>query len=239
MIREGWLLGGKVRHDQAESGHRSGVEPVLLAAFVPARAGQRVLEGGSGAGTALLCLAARVPGIIGLGIERDAGQAALARANAAANGFDGLAFLQGDLATLQPEGAFDHAMANPPWHAAAGTASPDAGREAAKRAQSGLFALWAARLAAPLRHRGTLSLAVSAAVLPDCLAALTASGCGSPRVLPLWPRAGRAAKLVLLQAVKGGRGACRILPGLVLHDAEGGYTQEAEAVLRGGQALKQ
>lgn len=235
-VRPGWLLGGRVRHDQAEAGHRSGLEPVLLAAAVPARPGERVLEGGSGAGTALLCLAARVAGIEGVGIERQAGQVALARANAAANRFDRLRFLEGDLARVRPEGVFDHAMANPPWHAP-GTASPDAGREAAKRAARGLFAEWAARLAAPLRHRGTLSLVVSAAVVPQCLAAFAAAGCGSPLLLPFWPRAGRPARLVLLQAVKGGRGGCTLLPGLVLHAANGGYTPEAEAVLRDGVAL--
>ena len=70
---------------------------MLLAAAVPARPGERVLEGGTGSGAALLCLAARVPGLRGLGIERDPGMAALARANMAANGFDGLAVLEGDL----------------------------------------------------------------------------------------------------------------------------------------------
>ena len=55
---------------------------------------------------------------------------------------------------------------------------------------------------------------------------------------PLWPKPGRAAKLVLLRGVKGGRGACRVLPGLVLHAPEGGYTAAAEAVLREGAALE-
>ena len=44
-------------------------------------------------------------------------------------------------------------------------------------------------------------------------------------------------KLVLLRGVKGGRGALRVLPGLVLHAAAGGFTPEAEAVLRDGEAL--
>lgn len=233
---EGWLLGGRVRHDQFSLGHRTGIEPVLLAAAVPARPGQLVLEGGSGAGAALLCLAHRVDDITGLGIERDPALVALARHNAAANGFAGLSFLEADLALARPEAMFDHACANPPWHDE-GTASPDAGREAAKRAAPGLFALWAARLAAPLRHRGTLTLVVSAGALPDCLAALAGAGCGSPAVLPLWPKPARAAKLLLLRGIKGGRGPCRVLPGLMLHRQDGRYTDEAAAILRDGAAL--
>ena len=118
---------------------------------MPARPGERVLEGGTGSGAALLCLAARVPGIEGTGIEREAALAALARANIAANGFAGLTVLEGDIAAVAPGGPFDHAIANPPWHDAAGSASPDPAREVARRGQPGLLTLWAERLAAPLR----------------------------------------------------------------------------------------
>ena len=231
------LLGGRVRHRQAADGHRTGIEPVLLAAFVPARPGERVLEGGTGAGAALLCLASRVPGVLGVGLEINAEQAARARENFALNGFDTLIVQHGDLATIEPEGAFDHAMANPPWHTPSATASPDGARTLARQARPGLFALWAARLARTLRHRGTLSFITSAATLSECLAGFSLAGCGSHTILPLWPPEGRPAKLVLLQGVKGGRGPTRILPGLVLHAPGGGYTAAAEAVLRDGHAL--
>jgi tRNA1(Val) A37 N6-methylase TrmN6 len=233
---QGTLLGGRVAYAQPETGHRTGIEPVLLAASLPARAGERVLEGGSGSGAGLLCLAARVPGITGLGLERDPALAALALRNAAANGFAGLGFLAADLAAWRPEARFDHAMANPPWHGA-GTASPDAGREGAKRAGLGLFAAWAAALARPLRHRGTLTFIVAAAALPGCMAGFAMAGCGSIALFPLWPRAGLAARLALLRGVKGGRGPCRMLPGLVLHEAGGGFTAEAQQVLRGGAPI--
>ncbi len=233
----GALLGGRVRHAQAAGGHRTGIEPVLLAASIPARPGERVLEGGTGSGAALLCLAARVPGVAGVGIERDAAAAELAGANVAANHLSNVQIVTGDLAVLAPEGAFDHALANPPWHDAAGTASPDMGKEAAKRAEAGLFALWAWRLAGPLRHRGTLTFVVAAGELPTCLAAFGAAGCGSLSVLPLWPRAGVAAKLVILRGVKGGRAPFRLLPGLVLHEGSGAFTAQADAILRDGAAL--
>jgi tRNA1(Val) A37 N6-methylase TrmN6 len=233
----GHLLGGRVRHDQPTSGHRTGIEPVLLAASIPARHGERVLEGGIGSGAALLCLAARVPGASGIGIERDPAMAEVARGNIAANGFSGLSVLTADLAAAPLAGPFDHALANPPWHDPAGTPSPDEGREAARRAGDDLFGVWAARLAAPLRHRGTLTFVVAAAALPACLAAFAAAGCGGLAALPLWPRAGAAAKLTLLRGVKGGRAPFRLLPGLVLHEASGAFTPAAEAILRDGAAL--
>ncbi len=226
-----FLLGGRVRHAQGTTGHRTGIEPVLLAAFVPARPGQLVLEGGTGSGAALLCLAERVAAISGAGVEQDPMQAALARANFAANGRDMLRVIEADLTAVTLEERFDHALANPPWHAPEATASPDAAQDLARRARPGLFTAWARALAAPLRHRGTLSFITSAATIPDCLEGFTRAGCGSVTILPLWPRQGRPAKLVLLRCVKGGRGPARLLPGLVLHAAEGGYTDAAHAVL--------
>lgn len=231
------LLGGRVRHRQRTHGHRSGIEPVLLAAFVPARPGERVLEGGTGSGAGILCLSARVPGLSGLAIELDPELTALARANLALNQANAIAVTQGDLTQLEIGSVFDHAMANPPWHAQAGTASPDPGRALARQARPDLMALWAASLARHLRHRGTLSFIVGAGAVSDCLAGFTRAGCGSHVIHPLWPRAGRPAKLVLLQAVRGGRGPTRIEPGLVLHASGSAYTRAAEDVLRAGKAL--
>lgn len=236
----GTLLGGRVRHIQAEAGHRTGIEPVLLAASITARPGSRVLEGGTGSGAALLCLATRVPGILGWGIERDAGQAALARRNIEGNGLRGLEIVTADLTApgALPNGLrFDHAMANPPWHRSTGTASPDLGQDSARRAPEGLFGAWIVALARALRDRGSLTLVTSAASLSECVGGLTAAGCGSVTVLPLWPKSGREAKLVLLGAVKAGRGPTRLLPGLVLHAEDGGYTLAAELILRHGAAL--
>jgi tRNA1Val (adenine37-N6)-methyltransferase len=234
---DGHLLNGRVRYAQPAEGFRSGIEPVLLAAAVPARAGERVLELGAGAGAALLCLSARVPGIQGLGIERDDALAALATRNAAANDWPEVRFAAADVADPGEAGSFDHAFTNPPYHPDDGTASPDRGRDTARRAASGLFGVWASAMGRCLRHRGSATWIVTAAVAPICMTALQSAGCHPVGVLPLWPRVGVAAKLVLLHAIKDGRGPFRVLPGLVLHDAAGGFTPEADAILRDGDAL--
>ena len=231
------LLDGRVRYAQPAEGFRSGIEPVVLAAAVPARPGERVLEGGAGAGAALLCLAARVSGLHGVGVEHDPALVAIAKRNAVSNSRPDIHFIVADLAALPDLGRFDHALANPPYHPSAGTASPHMAREAAKRGQPGLFTLWAAALAKHLRPRGTLTFILPAAAVPACLEAFTAAGCSPGTLLPLWPKAGRPAKLVLLQGVKGGKAPLRLLPGLILHDANGAYTPQAEAILRHGQGL--
>ena len=236
----GFLLGGRVRYAQPRDGFRSGIEPVLLAACIPARSGQRVLEAGTGAGAALLCLMARVAGLSGVGVERDPAMAALARDNAAANGFDGMEIVTADIVRAAENGlagGFDHAFANPPYHPAGGTPSGISARETAKRAHAGLFGVWATSLGTLLRPRGTLTLILPASALPACLLALDAANCPAATLLPLWPKADRQAKLVLLRGIRQGRGALKLLPGLVLHTAEGGFTPEAEAILRDGAGL--
>ncbi len=233
----GTLLAGRVSYRQLLRGHRSGLEPVLMAACVPARPGQRVLEGGTGAGAGLLCLCARVPFLAGLGIEIDPALASLARRNLAANRAGRIEVLAADLTDtdLATGDRFHHAFANPPWHA--GTASPDAARDVARRAAPGLLAFWVAALCRNLRHRGTLTLALPAAALAEAVWAMREAGCGGTRVLPLWPRQGVAARLVLVQGALGSRAGSTLHPGLVLHEADGRFTAQAEAVLRNGAAL--
>lgn len=237
MHTEGFLLGGRVRHAQPAAGHRTGIEPVLLAASLPARAGERVLEAGTGSGAALLCLAWRVPGVIGVGLELDAGLAALAARNVADNGYDTVSAAACDVERFTAATPFDHAMANPPWHHAAGTKSADTGRELARRGDTSLLARWVAALSRAVRSRGTITLVTDAASLPALLRAFAERQCGSAAACPFWPRAGVAARLVLVRATKDGRGPFRLLPGLVLHEADGRFTSAAEAILRDGTAL--
>ena len=236
QITEGTLLGGRVIYHQPSEGYRTGIEPVLLAASVTAKPGDRVLEGGTGAGAGVLCLSARLPGVQAVGMERDGFLARLAADNIAANGFSLARVDAADILALPPQPAFDHAMANPPWHDPAGTASASPGRDAAKRATPGLLLRWCAALTSAMRPGGSLTLLVPAASVGPALDALSQAGCGGPHLLPLWPRAGQEAKLLLVRAVRGGRGAGRILPGLVLHQDDG-FTAAARAILWDGAAL--
>ena len=233
----GTLLGGRVAYHQFRQGYRTGIEPVLLAASIPAKEGDRVVEGGTGAGAGLLCLAARVPGLSGLGLEIDSGLADLACRNVARNGWAGIAIRTADVACWRADAPFDHAFANPPWHDAAGTPSPQPGRRKAKQAPSGLLDGWAVALGSALRRGGTLSLILPAPLVAQGFAALQAAECPVVRVIPFWPRAGDAARLVILCGMRHGAGGSAILPGLTLHQAAGAYTEAAEAVLRHGGRL--
>jgi tRNA1(Val) A37 N6-methylase TrmN6 len=233
------LLGGRVRLWQPRSGYRAATDPVLLAAAVPARAGQRVLDLGCGAGAAALCLAARVPGLALSGLELQPAYAALARRNAAEAGVP-LCVVEGDLAAMPAElaaGSFHHVIANPPWfRPGGGPAAQDPGRETAQREATPLGA-WIEAGLRRLRPGGRITLIQSAERLPEMLVAL-APRAGGVTVLPVAPRTGRPAGRVILTARKGGRGAFRLLSPFVLHEGVAhlrdgdDYSPAARAVLR-------
>ncbi|MCS6855579.1 MAG: methyltransferase [Elioraea sp.] len=216
---------------------------MLLAAAVPAEAGEAVLEAGLGTGAAALALLARVPGCRVVGIERDPELVEIARRNAALNAVeDRLAIVCGDLAertthrAVASLGPFQRAMANPPFFRG-GTASPDPlRRAAAHESPQAPLALWVSVLARRLQQRGTLTLIVPPERLVEALIACADAGVGSHTLFPLWPRAGRPARRLIIHGVKGGRAPLRLTAGLVLHEGER-FTAEAEAVLRDAGAI--
>ena len=162
--------------------------------------------------------------------------AALARDNVARNGFEGLSVEAIDLLAFEAPAAFDHAFANPPWHAEKASASPVAGRDVAKRAREGLLEAWIEALVRAVKPGGTITLALPAGQFAAASAGLLAAGAGGVWLLPLWPRADEAAKLVLVGAARGSRAVARVLPGLVLHEG-GGFTPAARLILSDGESL--
>jgi tRNA1Val (adenine37-N6)-methyltransferase len=232
------FLCGRLHLWQPLRGYRAATDPVLLAACVDARAGQRVLDLGCGAGAASLCLAARVPGLMQAGLELQPDYADLARRNAAGNGV-ALEVVEGDVSAMPTalRREFDHVIANPPYYPAGGTPSPDSGRATALQVATPVTD-WVAAGLRRLAPGGYLTMIISADLLPAVLGLVPQA-----MVLPLAPRTGRAAPRVIVQARKLGRSPFRLLAPFVIHagpahdgDRES-YTPEAEAVLRGGGGL--
>lgn len=238
------FLGGRLRIAQPRAGYRAGIDPVILAASIPARAGQSVLDLGCGSGIAALCLGVRVPGLRLAGLEIQAGYADLARRNAVANHLD-LEVFTGDLTDLPAalrQRQYDHVIANPPYFdRAASTPAHDTGREHGM-GETRPLTDWVAAASRRVAPKCEVTVIQRADRLPDLIHAMGAH-LGSLQVLPLIPRQGRAARLVLIRGRKGGRAAFRLHEGCRLHvgteharDTED-YTPAISAVLRDMAAL--
>jgi tRNA1(Val) A37 N6-methylase TrmN6 len=239
-VSEDRLVDGRVRLLQPVEGYRAAIDPVFLAAAVPAGPGDRVLDAGCGVGAAALCLAVRVAECRIIGLELDPAAFELAKRNIALNGLEGrVEAMQGDIAAPPPRlapGSFDHVMANPPY-LAEGTRPTDSGRATAHMEGGVGLDAWVRACLVMLRPRGWLALVHRADRLDALLAALR-DRTGEIAVLPLWPMRDRPAKRVLIRARKGVGGPTALLPGLVLHEPDGRYTPAAEAILRAGQGLE-
>lgn len=240
-MTEDALLGGRVRLRQRADGARVAIDPVFLAAAVAAEGNQQVLDVGCGAGAASLCLAARLPEcrVIGLDLQRDLVR--LAGDNAALNGMAGrVSAMVGDLLRPPPRlspGMFDHVMANPPFiEAGHGTPAANPAKAAATMEGEADLGDWVRFALAMTRGKGTVTF-IHRADRIDALIGHLAGRAGEIVVFPLWPAAGRAASRILVRARKQVAAPARLSPGLILHEADGRFSEAAEAVLRGGAAL--
>ena len=187
------------------------------------------------------------PHLHALGLEQDTALCAAATANARLLGLEDVCrFRQGDLADTHflrdcGENAFHLVLANPPYAlTGSGRPSASARRDAALRGPASLHDGPHARQRRPvpkpgasdplavfchaarrlLRHHGLFCCIFPAEDLSRLLSTLERERLGCRRILPLCPRAGEAAKRVLVLARKDAAAQCRLEAPLPLHDGQ-------------------
>ncbi len=240
------FLDGKMQFYQPKQGYRAATDAMFLAASIPAKAGQSVLELGCGAGVALGSLCFRVPGLRAYGVEIQNNYAELANQNFRKNKIQAIVF-NGDFGNMPTELKalnFDHVMANPPFFAPhANTAPQDMGRRIAHLGGQNTTKDWVEVALRRLKPKGILTLIHRAEALPEIIAEISKHA-GDIKVLPVSARQGRPAGRVIVQARKASRGPMVLLaPFVVHHGAQHGdetdrYSDLAAGILRRGDALQ-
>jgi tRNA1(Val) A37 N6-methylase TrmN6 len=241
------FLGGKLHCLQPAKGYRSGLDAVFLAATIPAQSGEVALEAGCGTGIASLCLAAGVENLKIVGLDINPQSIQLAHRNAVRNSFDNkLTFIEGDLSgsfkDFEDKGIaqnlYDHVFANPPFFAEdSSQVSPNAGKATANVMGADGLDKWLKFLTAVVKPHGSITLIHRA----EALHALTASfegRAGGLKIYPLFPKANMPASRVIVQGIKGSRAQSCLLPGQIMHEADGTFTARVQAILRDGKRLK-
>lgn len=235
------FLGGGLNILQPQKGYRAGMDAVLLAAAVPAQAGELILEAGSGVGVAALCLARRVPGARVVGLEIQPNLVDIAVENSRRNCLtDNVEFVAGDI--LRTPAAikslsFDHFICNPPYFDRPGAYRlSDTDKHVSNMgtgAQLEDFIDWGLKR---LKPRGRITLIHKAERLEDIIA-LCHGRVGDIRVLPVWPRAGEVAIRVIVSGQKGAKSPLKLLAGFAMHEEGLRYSRQAEAHLRDGAPI--
>ena len=185
------LLDGQVTLRQHAAGYRVAMDPVLLAASVPAAAGEAVLDVGAGVGAAMLCLARRVPGIKISGVEVQSELVHLAAENIADNGLaERLEVMVGDLQRPPPRlvpRSFDHVMANPPYFEAGRVRASGKDEKATANIEgAGGLGAWVEYCLSMVRPGGTITMTHRTDRLAELLA-LLGDKAGDLVIFPLWP----------------------------------------------------
>lgn len=242
VLTDDAFLGGRLRILQPVKGYRAAIDAVSLAAAVPARAGEHILDVGLGVGVAGLCVANRVPGVLLTGVEVQSDLVPVARENASRNNIANVTVIEADIlkgAADLPQDSFDHVFTNPPFYDFHKAISPPDESKSVSHMHSGPDFLehWIHNSVACLKPHGTFTLVHPAEHLQEILSVLDKE-IGSLTIFPLWPGNGKPAKRVIVSGRKGEAGGLRVLPGLRLHAPPKRYAPEAEEVLRNGAAIK-
>ncbi len=232
------MLRGRLRLWQPRSGYRFSLDPLLLADFVLARAGEgelRALDLGAGVGILALVLASQRAAWQVEAIELQDRLARIAQKNIDENGLR-IALHHADVrARTLPGGVYDLVVTNPPYFRLSdGPASPDPELAIARHERELELAAWVGESKRLLKPGALLCCVFPVTRLEELLATLGAAGLQSTTLRFVHSLADRPAELVLVAAKKrDGRGApaLQVLPPLVIYDEPGTYTREANRIL--------
>ena len=238
-----WLIQPK------QSGHRSGMDAMMLAAAVPSGFKGRLADFGAGAGAAGLAVASRCPGAHVVLVENaaemldcaartlaDPGNADVARFASVLAADVSLAGKSRNAAGLADH-RFDRVIRNPPFNAPNDRATPDTLKRAAHVGHAGLLDNWIRSAAAVVRPRGELAATMRPERLPALLAAMDGRF-GGAEIMPIHPRDDKAAIRVVVRAMRGSRGKLRICPPLFLHErGSDRFCAKADAINNGLASL--
>lgn len=231
-----YLMNGTIILEQPLKGYRVAIDPVFLAACVPAQADEFILDVGCGVGAAMLCLARRVPRTKIIGLELQQEYARLANRNIQANQLQAyLEVVTGDLLAPLPRlamSSFHHVITNPPYYLLDKvTPSIHAAKATATVEMRVTLKQWVDFCLLMVRPKGTFSLILPPDRLEEVLP-LFHPKAGDISIYPLWPSAQKPAKRLLIQVRKNSYASTKIFPGLVLHNTHGKYSEDAEKILR-------
>ncbi len=233
------FLGGRVVVRQPTTGYRAAIDPVLLAAGVQAKAGQRVLDAGCGSGAAMFCLAARISGLKLTGLELQPELAAFAREGVALNSLsqENVRIVEGDISAVPEDfkNVFDVVVTNPPF-GEIGNAPPNESLCVAHMEGEVDLQSWISACLACLKQKGRFIVIHRGDRLTDVIRALYGRA-GDVHIYPIFSKAGAPARRVIVNAGKGRRSPDTVLPGMVVHRHDGRFTEEAERVLRDANPL--
>ena len=230
------FLGGKVLLKQSKDGLRATSDSVLLAALVPIKKGDSILDVGAGNGVIGCCVNARCPCKI-TSIEIQENLCALIRENSLANNCPTSLIKHNILSLKDPlKGKlFHHVVTNPPFYENSKNTRKNSEQ---KKAYVTDFDLekWLNYCLKHLRAKGSFCLIHKPEALGEILSILTKK-LGNINIYPVVSKEGENANRILIRGFLNKKGPLVLHSPLVMHQKNGKHTEFAEKILRLGKAI--
>lgn len=218
---------------QPEDGYRFSQDSLLLACFATPGRQDVGIDLGCGCGAIGLALLLRQPGLTLTGVDIEPRSVQAAQENVTNLHFpDRYVIVEDDVATWRPEKVVNFVVANPPYREMGRSrVGSDEHRANARFERRSDFEQFARCAAVSLKSRGKFYFVHLPERLPELMVGLATAGLQPKRMRLVHGRIGETAKMVLVEAIKGGGPGLKVEPPLVLHEGMGSDTRLTEQVI--------
>ncbi len=209
-----------------------GIDAVLLSDFAKAKAGNRVLDLGTGTGVIPILMEAKSPaGVDFTGLEVQHDSAEMAGRSVALNGLeDHVHIVEGDIRDASERfgaSSFDVITCNPPYMVKGdGIVNPDDAKMIARHEVLCDFAEICRETSKLLRVNGRCFFIHRPFRLVELLSTMSLAGIEPKRMRLVYPNINKEPSMVLIEGLKGGKSRITVEKPLIVYDANGEYTDE-------------
>ncbi len=230
------FLNGLLHIAQPGSGYRYSIDAVLLASLPRLKAGQSLLDLGTGCGIIPLILAFRNREVRITGVEVQRELAQLAAMNVLNNSLqDRVRIIHEDLRRLSQDiigGPVDWIVSNPPYRrAVSGRVNPDTQRALARHEIKVNLHQLISTVKRLLKTGGRFAIIYPSERMVDLFNEMRLAGLEPKWLRCVHSQAEDEAKLILVQAVMGGKAGLKIGRPLVVYDSDGNYSTAVQNMM--------
>ncbi len=247
--RDKFHNGGFEVYQPTENGHRSGLDALLLGASLPKNAAGVLADLGGGAGVAGFAALNLFPDLELVSVELNPRMHEMAR-NASTLPINAhlnrrMRFLKADVSKTGAErlqqglndASFDHVIMNPPYNSGNHRAPKDKMKSEAHIMGEGGLDAWFRTASAIVKPGGTLCLIYRTESIASILAC-SQGRFGGLEIMPIHSRENEPAKRLIVRGTRASRAPLSLLPGFVVHDSDGNFTEKAAQIFRGESLLE-
>jgi len=213
-----------------DMGYKHSVDPILLADFVEARKGERVIDLGTGSGVIPICLAKRFKDIEIVGLELQEGLIKAAREKTSPfsppsqGGERGgyIEIMKGDIRDVKSmfdAESFDIVVGNPPYRKADdGRINPDREKAVARHEIEITLSEFIKAGKYLLKNMGSLNIIYHPYRLTELLSLMTENRITPKRIQFIHPKIDSKAEMVMVEGIKNGKSELMVMKPLIISD---------------------